>query len=268
MTATTSSPSATPTLIEGDTLALAWARMIVHLGEHKGNIISPLVLSVANDTADRMLAEDSRLRTALDSVLANHKDKPFSVDVVAFTIFPQRYLDNSDNRHEFFEYYEAAFPRLQAMNPLNRRGLYFQRLTMAGANVPCNGNQLEFIITQFNNRDAVRASMFQASIFDPTQDHTASARLGFPCLQHVSFVPHGGELVMNAFYATQKVLTKSYGNYLGLIRLGRFMAVEMNLRLTRFNVFVGVAKLDEIGKTTSAFRPILDAATSLVGVTP
>ena len=32
-----------------------------------------------------------------------------------------------------------------------------------------------------------------------------------------------------AFYATQTLEEKAYGNYLGLLRLGRFMAQEMGL---------------------------------------
>jgi len=75
------------------------------------------------------------------------------------------------------------------MNPRdNRRGLYFERLTSYGRG-PCDGNQLEWILSQFNGRKGVRRSMFQASVFDPERDHVADAQLQFPCLQHVSFEP-------------------------------------------------------------------------------
>jgi hypothetical protein len=252
-----------PTLIEAPTISQAWARMAVHIADHKGRVISPLILSVANGTADSMLIEDAILRGALDALLKERDDYP--IDIVAFTIFPQRYLDMSKGaRKEFFELYRETFPRLQAMNPrLNGRGLYFERLTMFDG-APCNGNQLEWIIQQYLGRDQVRTSMFQAAIFDPRRDHTAAAQLPFPCLQHVSFIPTEEGLVLNAFYATQQVLRKSYGNYLGLIHLGRFMAREMKLDFVRFNAFVGVAKLDDIGKTSEKFRPILDASRALI----
>jgi len=90
--------------------------------------------------------------------------------------------------------------------------------------------------------------MFQASIFDPGRDHDGIAQLPFPCLQHVSFVPQGETLTLNAFYATQQLLNKAYGNYLGLCRLGNFMAHEMGLTFSKMNCFIGVAKLDHIGK--------------------
>ena len=91
------------------------------------------------------------------------------------------------------------------------------------------GNQLEWILSQYARRKGVRRSLLQATTFDPQRDHTASARLGFPCLQHVSFEPTKVGLVVNAFYATQQIFDKAYGNYLGLAQLGGFMAHEMNL---------------------------------------
>ena len=39
-------------------------------------------------------------------------------------------------------------------------------------------------------------------------------------------------LEVMAFYANQILLEKAYGNYLGLYRLGQFMAGEMGLKLT------------------------------------
>src|SRR3546814_7420399 len=72
-----------------------------------------------------------------------------------------------------------------------------------------------------------------ATTFDPGRDHVASAQLGFPCLQQVSFEPTTAGLVVNAFYATQQVFDKAYGNYLGLAQLGAFMAHEMDIPLAR-----------------------------------
>ena len=106
--------------------------------------------------------------------------------------------------------------------------------------------------------------MFQASIFDPGRDHVADAQLQFPCLQHVTFEPTSEGLVVNAFYATQQLFAKAYGNYLGLARLGAFMASEMHLSLIRLNVSVGVAKLDDIPKTHSELIPLLSAARACV----
>lgn len=124
----------------------------------------------------------------------------------------------------------------------------------------CDGNQLEFIIREYTSRSGVRDSMLQASTFDPLRDHTTSARVGFPCLQHVTFLPTQEGLVTNAFYATQQLFNKGYGNYLGLARLCAFMAHEMRMQPARLNVFIGVAKLDRIAKSDPGLVALADAA--------
>jgi hypothetical protein len=156
-----------------------------------------------------------------------------------------------------FDFYRARNPRL------NGRGLYFERMTMYGRG-PCDGNQLEWILSQHESRPGVRRSMWQATAFDPERDHSATAQLGFPCLQHVSFVPTPSGLITNAFYATQQLFDKAYGNYLGLAQLAAFMAHEMKLPLGRLNVTVGVAKLERISKTDPALAPLVVAGRKLL----
>jgi len=204
--------------------------------------------------------EVAPVRHALDQVLT--QKRKISVEDVAYTIFPERLWQIAGrDRTRLFELYKGVYPRYVAMNRrANGRGLYFERLTMFGGHAPCNGNQLEWILSQYNSRSGIRDSMFQAAVFDPAREHIAIARVGFPCLQHVSFVPTADGLVVNAFYATQYVFDKAYGNYLGLAQLGSFMAHEMGLRLARLNVTVGVAKIDGISKSDAILKPVIAAA--------
>ena len=62
----------------------------------------------------------------------------------------------------------------------------------------------------------------------------------------------------NAFYATQQLFEKAYGNYLGLAQLGSFMAQQMGEKPARLNVFVGVAKLEGIAKTDERLVAIIN----------
>ena len=203
------------------------------------------------------------MRQALDQLLV--RKGRIAVEKVAFTIFPQRLWEMSrGNRTRLFARYRETFPRWQAMNrKANGRGLYFERMVMYGRG-PCHGNQLEWILSQFNSRKGVRRSMLQATTFDPGRDHVASARLGFPCLQQVSFEPTATGLVTNAFYATQQTFDKAYGNYLGLAQLGAFMAREMGMPLARLNAMVGVAKFEGINKSDASLAPLVAAARALV----
>jgi hypothetical protein len=110
--------------------------------------------------------------------------------------------------------------------------------------------------------------MLQASIFDPGRDHVRNAQLGFPCLQQVHFVPENGGLAVHAFYATQQLFDKAYGNWLGLCHLGQFMACEMGLRLVRLNCYVGTEKLQRVTKHDPALRAVIRAARASAATWP
>jgi hypothetical protein len=114
----------------------------------------------------------------------------------------------------------------------NRHGTYFKRLILYKKDV----DQLKAIIDEWvRTKKKCRRSALQAGIFDPRHDHRPGPYLGFPCLQQLVFHPIGPKgrdgLKVVAFYANQLLIEKAYGNYLGLYRLGRFMAGEMELTL-------------------------------------
>ncbi|MGA2256102.1 MAG: hypothetical protein ABSG53_15755, partial [Thermoguttaceae bacterium] len=54
-----------------------------------------------------------------------------------------------------------------------------------------------------------------------------------------------GTLTLNAFYALQLLFVKGYGNWLGLFRLGAFVASQTKpqLRLERLCCYAGVQKM-------------------------
>jgi hypothetical protein len=256
-----------PMMIEAHSVSAAYAKLLLHILSHPGNEVAPLVLSVDGFDAEYDIPEDTDFRSEMDKLLAAKGKR--DVEDVAYTMFPQRLWTMAQgDRAKLFQYYKMAFPFYRVRNrQVNGRGLYFERLTMYGRG-PCDGNQLEWILSQYDSRVGVRRSMWQATTFDPERDHDATAQLGFPCLQHVSFVPAKAGLVANAFYATQQLFDKAYGNYLGLAQLAAFMAHEMKIPIARLNVMVGVAKLERISKTDAAMQPLIAAANALVPFVP
>jgi len=246
--------STSPLIIEETNLSHAWSRAFLHIIDNAGEKVSPLLITLTGFT-NGMPNEDQAIREALDNCLKINSEQ--SVHTVANTIFPASYWPTSNpDRNKLFDTYLKNFPRIQALAPTkNHRGLYFERLIAYGSG-PKNGNQLEYIISQYKSHPKFRKSMFQASIFDPARDHINTAQIPFPCLQHVSFIPQKKSLIMNAFYAPQLLFNKAYGNYLGLCRLGDFMAHEMGLSFERMNCFVGVAKIGEINKTSPTLEEL------------
>lgn len=252
--------SSAPLLIDETNLSHAWGRAFLHIIDNPGKEISPLVVSLTG-FSNGIQNEDQSIRDALDHCLVTNNEQ--NIHTVANTIFPSSLWQSSKyERKKLFEMYINILPRIKALaNKKNRRGLYFERLIAFGSG-PHNGNQLEHIISEYTSRSGVRRTMFQASIFDPARDHICDPYLSFPCLQHVSFVPNNKDksLTINSFYATQQLFNKAYGNYLGLCRLGYFMAHEMGLTFDRMNCFVGVEKLERIGKTSPTLTPVIQAA--------
>ena len=252
-------------------LSRLWAKVLIHAIEHPGKEISPLLMSLSGFGGMDPIPELPSIRAALDAHLRNQDH--FEVATVANTIFPQSvWRISGGDRNVLYREYLEALPRYAAMEPANKKGTYFSRLiaydmnALTGeripnlAGVPEDGNQLEFVIKHFTDGRPLRDSAFQTSVFDPTRDHSTQPYQRFPCMQHLSFIrTESGGLNINAFYATQYLVRKAYGNLLGISRLGQFVAGQIGSTLDRVNLFVGCEKL-ELAKSDGALAPVVAAA--------
>jgi hypothetical protein len=245
-----------PCFVTGSGLATAWANVLTTLQDRHHSEVAPLFLRIESlEGGDD--GEDASLRGALDAVLL--KEGKSGIETVANTIFPERrWKASGGDRHLLFRDFLRAYPRLIKIDTSNRKGTYFGRLIEPAHDVP--EGQLERIIQLYNSHSGVVKMKLQAAIFRADLDHERSARPSFPCMQQVSFLPHEKYLSLNAFYASQQLVTKAYGNYLGLLRLGRFMASQMGLTLDSVNVFVGVAKVGEVSQASKEFAALVASA--------
>lgn len=226
--------------IEDRNLSRAWLRALRVASVRGHREVAPLIVAVTGFDASGHFEEDPQIRAALDALLAATGKQ--AVDTVGNTIFPASLWNPQAPRQALFDRYTRIAPRVRKASRKNGRGIYFERMISGGPKG--HENQIEFAISTFNARDGVRRSVLQIGVFDPSRDHSGAAQLGFPCLQHVTFAPSEEGLQVNAFYATQYLVERAYGNYVGLCRLGRFVAHELSLPLERFTCFTGVAECD------------------------
>lgn len=230
-----------PILIEDDNLSTAWCKVLQHILDNTGNEITPLVLTLSG------FEEIAIINNELNKDLS--KNKLDSIEIVSETIFPQSLYDfnNGDSKKLFDVYLANVLPRLKRIDKRNNSGTYFERLIAFGNS---NKNQLSIIIDSLKGDSKIkRRSKLQAAIFDPLKDHKEGVFQSFPCLQHITFYKsETGGLIINSFYAMQYLYQRAYGNWLGLINLGKFVANESGLELERFNCFIGVEKLDHLTK--------------------
>lgn len=221
--------------IKGKNLSEAWARTFIKCKIAPGGILAPAIVSFdINEDDKSWQLETQDIRLALDRQLTDFNivsANQSNIETVASTIFPEYlWMRCGGSRDKLFEEYDKIWPCINKCR-WNNHGTYFRRLTSFGND---STNQLKKIIDTWHF-GTHRHSALQAGIFNPAVDHSKARLHNFPCLQQVVFHPEGTNgskgMIVVAFYANQYLIDKAYGNYLGLYRLGKFMAGEMGLQL-------------------------------------
>lgn len=269
-----------PYLVMTDNLSIAWAKTFLLASTCKKDNFSSALISITLENST--FAEDSTIRRMLEGTYSSLNKAPknakrknpkyVSIRNNAATIFPKSLWKPIEQKgyHYFFRFYNSSvFPALKKSDQRNKFGTYFSRMSP----------QLEILLDFWNKeqkrnsrarRSALQAScsnpkldngFFMAPILDPEKDLTPSRVRGFPCLQQVSFCwNNNNELSLTAFYPTQYIFDRAYGNYLGLLNLGLFMAKQMDLTFTNLNCYVNSIQTGSASK-----RDLKDLTLNLEG---
>mgnify|MGYP000339072236 CR=1 FL=1 len=248
---------------ESNNLSVAWAQSFLKSMTRGISELSPLVVTVS-DIDNGIVNEDTEIRGLIDNFINQINSDPtpskkiLNCHSVANTLFPLSMWnpDLPDDATALYKRYEKAWPTIKKC-PQNKFGSYFRRLTAFQPDESFKPvNQLKHIANTYNNEENHRRSALQASVFDPLLDHSNSRQKGFPCLQQVAFAPveNNTGLSITGFYATQYLLDRAYGNYLGLCRLGRFMAKQLDMNFVRMTCIASVAKIGTPSK--KQLRPL------------
>jgi thymidylate synthase len=227
--------------VSSPSITEVWKQAVAIANGSSHREASPLIATVT-DITNGVPQEDIQFRRRLDqSLLANDRA---SVETVAGTIFPQSLWNPGNPRDRLFGRYIRAYPRIRR-HPKNRRGTYFQRMIAYPRDAADTFNQLDQVISTYLAGNH-RRSALQANVIVPWLDLNDARQLGFPCMHQVAFLPNGdqGTLHVVGFYPMQYLYERAYGNYLGLIRLGHFMAHEMGLDLKTMSCASIVAKVE------------------------
>lgn len=237
-------------LVQKGSLTDAWAEAF--LATYDAGTVTPLVVTMSGFRG--MPLEDLAVRNQLDELLCGKKGA-WPTGTTASTIFPSSMWKPGVARVDLYARYDRLYRERISKIRQNRRGTYFSRLTSFG---PEEINQLEKIIEAWDHK-ITRRSAFVAAVFDPRSDHKATPYLGFPCMHEVCFAPEGdGGFAVTGFYAKQDIFDRGYGNYLGLARLGVFMADAFGRDLTRVTCVTSIAGLT-INFTKGELRPLAES---------
>lgn len=226
-----------PFIVHEQDLTAAWRAAF--LAAYQYGELCPLVATISG--FEGFPGADAKIVAALDRELKEAGE--WQSATTASTIFPSALWNPAAPREDLYERYQRVLPKLKRVRA-NRRGTYFQRLIAFG-NPPLN--QLEFVIGTWE-KGIRRRSALVASLFDPVRDHIATPMLGFPCLHQVSFAPEGGSLAVTGWYTNQYLFSRGFGNYLGLARLGAFVANAMSMPLGRVTCVASIASIGRVPK--------------------
>ena len=223
--------------IKEDNLSIAWAKAFLATMGHPE--ISPMTITVTG-LSNESIPECCEIRNTLENSLKEHSF--WSCHTVANTIFPKSFWNPQRDANFLFGRYKRCRQQIRKC-PSNHNGVYFDRLTAYGIDYGKPVNQLEYIIKTYKEKRNHRRSALHASVLDPKCDEKHQRQRGFPCLQQVGFVPVDKNFLnVVGFYPMEYIYDRGYGNYLGLCRLGQFMALEMGLSLRQMTCFVGVGR--------------------------
>lgn len=257
--------SSNPLVIEDNNLSNAWHKILKLLVESRHGEISPLVLTLTAFDESEGIKSALQVNLKEKNESSDRKKRMPNIQTVSETIFPQSLYELAGyDRIKLYALYKKNLPKIKKLDSSNRNGTYFSRLIAFGEGDKSK-NQLEIIIKALIEEKSPRRSKLQAAIFDPFIDHTNSAMQGFPCLQHVTFVKTKDRgLILNSFYAIQFFYKRAYGNWLGLINLGKFVAKESGLRFERFNCFIGAEALESQNISKTDARKLLERLDGMV----
>jgi hypothetical protein len=239
------------------TLSEAWADTLEVVSNGGGRLIH--VLTTVADPS----REDRAIRRVVDDLLVPGRRGGTTirtVETVANTIFPfslyrelgfqwrpgmaQAAADELDSvARDLYDAYTTMLPVLLTADG-NHNGTYFGRMVSWPGTAAGGPNQVADRIRylrvahengQRANNMADIAVGGEGDIAPPTdfediglQTYAATDRRqrGFPCLVHVDLTVLDGKLSMLAVYRHQYLVTKAYGNLVGLSRLLRFLAQQ------------------------------------------
>lgn len=231
------------------TLSEAWLQALAcTVNRSKGRCVH-LVMTVENPGL-----EDEAIRDVLDKGLEEAGGQ--SVETVAGTIFPHSFyqspgfswtpdLEEQALReldaaaHNLYERYVDILPVLRRVRA-NSRGTYFSRMITWPGKESGGTNQLDLRISRIRSEFANGRKTNNTLDIDVGADALASEPLagvqvcapldqrirGFPCLVHIDLTLVEGTLHCLAVYRHQYLVSKAYGNLVGLSRLMHFLCEQ------------------------------------------
>jgi hypothetical protein len=224
-------------------IAEAWVDALETAATFKGGVTTGFVVTVTDPLSDPNTAVTGLVGAALSTA------KQQRVETIANTLFPRSLYRNSGPgwspamkkadvarldaaAERLYSNYIDMLPTLMS-EPTNNRGTYFSRMVTWTGKERGGINQLAKRVEQLRKAHENRQSSQSAADLTlevPGEDVTMmeyaandNRKISFPCLVHISMTVHEGRLSLTAIYRNWYLITRGFGNLVGLSRLLAFV---------------------------------------------
>lgn len=216
----------TPILVSECSYQIAWAKAITALKETSWSAWNVIVQinnpNIHNDEFHSMLIEFAKKHGYLTPKQVEH------------TIFPTQFYKKYREREQLYRIYWKFF-RMAKKMPHSGWGTYFERM-IHYESPKGYVDQLGDIIDNINKRNINYQASHTIVIPYPHRDH--NKLMGAPCLNYLTIQvensdnAHNGRIInILAVYRNHDFTIRTYGNYLGLCNLLKYICIETNSSL-------------------------------------
>lgn len=274
------------------TIGQAWYDTLKKVWDAGGSAVH--VLSTVTDPAGD---DDSALRQVADHYLVERcirKHHVQTVATVANTIFPAALyrspgyawspaMKDTDKEEALNDAADSLYGRYisikEQLAQFNRTGTYFQRMIAWNNHKNPAYNQIAARIRMLRSNNSSGIGRFNASDITvegdaerfavsgvQTYSSTDERIRGFPCLVHIDLSIVDKRLNLLAVYRHQYLVTKAYGNMVGLARLQRFLAEQSGYDVGELSIMASFADCESSIWTKKTISRILTDGSA--GTTP
>jgi hypothetical protein len=217
-------------------ISAAWVGGLTKLVAAGGEAVN-LIVTIADP-----VAEIDGVRATLEGFVgarrARNRKSVEKVSTVANTLFPLSWYRESLGDAAAAHLYELEQETRHVSHRTANRGTYFQRLVAWPDPDKGEVNQLSRVIDRLSlarERGEERGNQYEVGVTGPMDEGFAAPIVvpghdnltrGFPCLSHISFSLHRGEVHLTALYRSHDYVSRAYGNYIGLGRVLAFVGIE------------------------------------------
>ncbi|MHB8613341.1 MAG: thymidylate synthase [Candidatus Dormibacteraceae bacterium] len=176
---------------------------------------------------------------------ANPQREMPHIDTTRNTIFPAAFARRLGGPEELAVYYRQRLTKdglLGFRN--NERGTYFGRVVAYPRADGSIGDQLTETVRKLRQELAVhgpKSSRYEINIHNERLDRSP---MSFPCLAHMSFHLHEQRLHLQAIYRNESLVSRAYGNFLGLSQLQCYVARSVGIEPGELLITAGHIELD------------------------